>query len=362
MTRRPHRPTPPRWASRLLAALLPWQYRDEHLGDLHEAFVRRAASGRGARRWYIRQVIRSLPSALRLRYQTRNDNPSGIGMDSFRQDLRFGIRALLRSPGFAVVSTLTLALAIGVNTSIFSLVSTVVFSDLPMRETGTAALIQGANVELDINQGGVSPADYLDLVQRTRSFESLSALAHSQWVLTGGDNPIRIDGLQFTAGLTRTWDLPPVLGRGFAQGEDREGAPPVAMITYGYWHDQYGGRPDVLGRTIRLAGVEHTIIGVTDPRLEVANFRRARVITPLILNRAQPDRSARYLFVVGRLEPGVTQEAATAEVNRIGADLAREHPAEDAGWRLWSRPVRDALLEQERQHDPPIAVSSRWAW
>ncbi len=347
MSRRPHPPKPPGWASRLLAALLPWQYRDEHLGDLHEAFLRRAASARAARRWYVRQVLRSLPATLRLRYQTRNDNPSGIRMETFRQDLRFGIRALLKSPGFAIVSTLTLALAIGVNTSIFSLVSAIVFADLPMRDTQTVALIRTANADLDIEQGSVSPGDYLDLVERVRSFESLSALTETQWVLTGGDAPMRVEGLQFTAGLTETWHLPPILGRSFAAGEDREGAPPVAMITNGYWHDRYGGRSDVLGKTIRLDGVEHTIIGVTDPGLEFADFRRAQVITPLILNHADPNRSTRYLFVAGRLAPRVSQQAATAEVDRVSADLAREHPVENAGWRIWAKPMRDSLLDKQ---------------
>jgi len=266
-------------------------------------------------------------------------------MDTAAQDMRHGLRALWKSPGFSLVSITTLALAIGVNTSIFSLISAVVFADLPMRDAGSVALIRGTNAELGIDQGSVSPADYMDLAERSRSFASLSALTEAQWVLTSEDAPERVQGIQISAGLNDTWQLPPVLGRALAEGEDRWGAPRVAMLTYGYWQERYSGRTDVLGETLRLDGVEHTIVGVTDPRLEFGSLRAAKVVVPLILNHGQPNRSTRYLTVTGRLAEGVSQEVATAEVRRIGEDLAREHPVEDTGWGLWSAPVRESLID-----------------
>jgi hypothetical protein len=273
----PRRPRPPHSAERLLGLLLPWRYREEHLGDLEEGFGRRSSAGASANRWYWGQVLRSIPAALALRYQTRNDDPAepGLSMEMIIKDLRYGLRALRRSPGFAIVSTLTLALAIGVNTSIFSMVSAIVFADLPMQETETVAVVRGVNPELEIDQGGMSPADYMDLVERSRAFESLSALTEGQWVLTGLDQPMRVTGLQFMAGLTETWKLPPALGRSFVEGEDRWGAEPVAMLFHGFWHDQYGSRRDVIGETIRLDGKEHTIVGVTHKKLEFASFATA---------------------------------------------------------------------------------------
>jgi putative ABC transport system permease protein len=343
-------PRPPGWARTLLAVLIPWRYRDEHLGDLQEGFLKRAETNLSeARGWYRRQVLRSIPAAIRLRYQTRNGDTSthGSSMETIGQDLKYGLRALWRTPGFAIVSTLTLAIAIGVNTSIFSLVSAIVFADLPMQDSETVALIRGTNPELGIDQGSVSPADYMDLVERSRSYESLSALTEAQWVLTGGDAPLRVQGLQFTAGLTETWRLPPVLGRSFAEGEDRWGAPRVTMLTHGFWQDRYSGRTDILGEVIRLDGMEHTIIGVASPKLEFASFAQAQVITPLILNRSEPNRSARYLFVAGRLAPGVTQEAATQEVRQISEQLAREYPVDNTGWAMWSAPVMESLIDQD---------------
>jgi putative ABC transport system permease protein len=268
-------------------------------------------------------------------------------MQTIGQDLRYGFRALWNSPGFAIVSTLTLALAIGVNTSIFSLVSVVVFADLPMQESETVHVVRGVNAELEIDQGSMSPADYLDLVERSRSFESLSALNEGQWVLTGLDRPLRVTGLRFTVGLIESWKLPPVLGRSFAEGEDRRGAEPVAMLTHGFWQDQYGGRTDVIGETINLDGQEHTIVGVTHPKLEFASFATAQVVTPLILNRGEPDRAGRSLFVSGRLAASVTDEMAAAEVRQIGVELAEEHPAQNRGWGLWSAPVMESLIDDD---------------
>jgi len=267
-------------------------------------------------------------------------------METVGQDLRFGLRSLVKSPGFAVVSTLTLALAIGVNTSIFSLVSAIVFADLPMRASSEVALIRAANAQLEIEQTGVAPGDYLDLVERSRSFASLSALAESQWVLTGEGQPIRVTGLQFTVGLTESWRLPPVVGRSFAEGEDRYGAEPVALLTYGFWQERYGGRPDVVGETLRLDGREHTVIGVADPLLEFGSFRNAQVVTPLVLARSEPNRAARYLLVSGRLAEGVTHEMAAEEVRGIGEALASEYPAQNRGWGLRSAAVRDSLLDE----------------
>ena len=342
------RPRPPRWAERLLSLVIPWQYRDETLGDLAEGFERRSANRAEARAWYRRQVLRSLPAALRLRHRTRRDDTHSDGpMETISQDLRYALRSLVKSPAFAVVSIVTLALAIGVNTSIFSLVSAIVFADLPMQESETVAVIRGINPELDIDQGSVSPGDYFDLKERQRSFSSLSALTESQWVLTGPDRPTRVSGLRITPGTFDVWRLPPVLGREFAPGEDEEGASRVVMLSHGYWQDRFGGSPDVLGQTLTLDGHEHVVVGVAHPKLEFASFASTQVLTPLVLERAGADRAARYLFVSGRLANGSSHEGATDEIRRIGEMLADEYPAANRGWGLWSAPVMESLIDDQ---------------
>jgi predicted permease len=268
-------------------------------------------------------------------------------METISQDLRYAIRSLVKTPGFAAVSIVTLALAIGVNTSIFSLVSAIVFADLPMQESETVAVVRGINPELDIDQGSVSPADFLDLRERQTSFASLSALTEGQWVLTGGDRPVRVSGLRITPGTFDVWRLPPVLGREFAPGEDELGASQVAMLSHGYWQDRFAGSPDVLGETLTLDGREHIIVGVAHPKLEFASFSSTQVLTPLVLERAGADRTSRHLFVSGRLAPGASQEGATAEMRRIGETLADEHPSANRGWALWSAPVMESLIDDQ---------------
>ena len=263
------------------------------------------------------------------------------------QDLRYGLRSLRRNKLFAAVATLTLALAIGVNTSIFSLVNVIVFADLPMNDSETMTLIRSVNPGLGVDQGSVSLADYFDLAERNTSFEELTALTEDQWVLTGADEPIRITGYRTTANLLGTWRLPPILGRDFAAGEDLEGAPRVALLTYPFWQTRYGGETDVLGRTIQLDGVTHTIIGVTDPKLGFANFRDADVWVPLELRRDGADRQSKAFFVTGRLRPGVSHSRATQETDAIGQALADEYPDANRGWALWSAPVMESLIDDE---------------
>ena len=179
----------------------------------------------------VSQALRSLPGALVLRFRTLTDSStSRIDMDTLRNDLRYGLRALRRAPTFAAVATLTLGLAVGVNTSVFSLVSAIVFADLPMQDAETVAIVRSVNPELGVELGGMSPADFLDLRDQAGSFESLEALRRRPWVMTGLERPERIEGMVVTVGTLETWRLPPVLGRGFAADEGAEGANPVALL------------------------------------------------------------------------------------------------------------------------------------
>ena len=268
-------------------------------------------------------------------------------METILQDLRYGLRSLWKTPGFAIVATLTLALAIGVNTAVFSLVNVIVFADLPMQDSETVLLIRGVNVALEVDQGSVSVPDYLDLVERTTSFSAMSALTDDQWVLTGADRPLRVQGARISANLTETWRLPAVLGRPFAEGEDLPGAPPVAMLSHGFWESQYDGRPGVLTEVMRLDGEEYTIVGVMNPKFEFAEFAEVKVFVPLQLDRAGSNRAARGLFVTTRLAPGVSQERATEEVARIGRELEAEYPESNRGWGLSSGAVMDSLIDDE---------------
>jgi len=270
-------------------------------------------------------------------------------MGTLFQDIRYGLRSLRKSPTFTTVATLTLALAIGVNTAIFSIVSVLVFADLPMTDVETVAVVRAVNPEMGIDQGSLTLSDYLNLLERSNSFDELSALTEDQWVLTGADVPLRVSGYRTTVNVLDAWRRPPLLGRGFAPGEGIPGAPAVAIISYPFWESRFGGDPEVLGTTLRLDDIEHTIVGVMSPKIAFADFGSADVWAPLILDRTDPDAEARRYFVSGRLRPGVSQGMATEEVAQIGRALSDEMPETHAGWALWSAPTMESLLGEEGQ-------------
>ncbi len=268
-------------------------------------------------------------------------------MDALRKDLRYGLRTLLRTPGFAIVSTLTLALAVGVNTSVFSLVNAIVFADLPMQDIETVSIMRSSNAELGIDRGLISEADFLDLRERTSLFESIDATRERPWVMAAGDRPERVTGLSLTAGTPEAWRLPPALGRTFGADEGSADGPDVVMLSHGFWTSRFGQRRDVLGETLRLDGRDHTIVGVMSEKLAFASLAQAQVITPLRLERVTASRGERTLFVTGRLRTGVTQEQAAREVERIGTQLAADHPTENRGWGIASLTGREALVNDE---------------
>jgi len=265
-------------------------------------------------------------------------------METLIRNLRHGLRSSIKNPTFSLVATLTLTLAIGVNTAIFSIVSVIVFADLPMQDTETVAAIRSVNPELGVDQGSLSVPDFVDLRERTTSFEELAALTEERWVLTGGDVPVRVAGLGITANTFDVWRLPPVAGRSFIPGEDVPGGPRVAMLTYPFWQSNFAGDPSAVGSTLQLDGETYQIVGVANPKLGFADFGEAQVIRPLVLDGTDASRDERTLFVSGRLASGVTQERATEEVASIGRALAAEHPDVSGGWSLWSAPVMDSLL------------------
>ncbi len=340
---------PPRLAELLLSALLPPRYRDQQLGDLGEEF-----SARRARRgllhawwWYWRQMIRSLGpnTALRIRNPRRTRKSRSNGMETLLQDLRYGIRGMRRSPAFAVVSTITLALAIGVNTAIFSMVNVVLFADLPMEHPETTTIITSTNHQLGVERGAFTLRQYLAYRDNNESFSELAAWASNQWILTGGDEPLRVNGFSSSTNFMRAWDILPVTGRMFLEGEDQPGAPKVAILSHGFWTRQFGARPAVVGSTLRLDGIEHTVVGIMPSKMEFAQLSEVELWVPLSTDRTEESIDERTLSLTGRLMPGVTAEDADRDITAIGAGFAEELPAQYAGWEPRVLLTRENLLD-----------------
>lgn len=253
-------------------------------------------------------------------------------MNTLWQNLRYGLRLLAKSPGFTLVTVLTLALGIGANTAIFSVVYSALLRPLPYYQPDRLVTMGEGRLQSKDNDAGSqnsSNPDFLDWQKMAKCFQSLTAYSFDAFTLTGNGEPKSVFATQVKANFFPTLGVRPLLGRGFLDGEDVPDGPHVAMLTYGYWRSDFGGDPGVIGRTIQLDGKPATIVGVL-PR----DFQFSPASNPLwVPLHPGPDpetrRSLRWLNVIGRLAPRVSMERVRAEMDGITAQLAREYPKED---------------------------------
>ena len=233
-------------------------------------------------------------------------------------DFRFGLRVLLKNRAFTAVVVATLALGIGVNTTIFTIVNAVVFKGMPFDNPEELSFISS-------NRGGISYPDLIDFREQGRLFKGLGAFTGYGADISDGDAAAeRVTGARITA---NTWSLlgtQPLLGRDFSPEDEKRGAEPVVLLSYGLWTTRYGSDAGILGKTIRINLVEHTVIGVMRPGEAFPNANRLWV--PLVPDAFTENRNARGLVVFGRLGDGVSFERAGVELSAIAAQLARQYP------------------------------------
>lgn len=253
-------------------------------------------------------------------------------MRALLQDLRFALRGLVKTPMFTGVVVVTLALAIGVNTVIFSMASFLLLRPLPFQDPDTIGFVYGVDRQQGTDRGGVSFPDFVDWREASTSFEQLAATVDASHTLTGVRDPTRISARRGSFNLFDIWGFTPVLGRTFTAAEDMPGGAAVVVLSQGFWTRQFGSDPTVVGSVLELDGEPHTIVGVLGPEVEIGGFSEIDVWTPLALDAAQADRGDRTLRVTGRLKPGVTLEEAGAEIAAITRRLQLTYPASNAGW------------------------------
>ncbi|HEU0005699.1 MAG TPA: ADOP family duplicated permease, partial [Terriglobia bacterium] len=247
-------------------------------------------------------------------------------------DFRYAFRLLLKNPSFTTMVVLILALGIGANTAIFSLVNAVLLRPLPYPEPDRLVTLW----ERNLKEGGkhlVSPADFFDLQKNTQSFEHLAALYPPGFNLTGVSEPERISGARVSASIFATLGVKPLLGRTFNPEEDRPGTERTVVLSHGLWQRRFGGDPLVVGKTAVLSGNAHTIVGVlpagfTTPGLFGNNTPEAWV--PVGLDPNVTSRKARFLRVYGRLKPGVALQQAQTEMSALGQQLSQAFPETNA--------------------------------
>ncbi len=263
------------------------------------------------------------------------------------KDIRYGIRSLLKQPTFTLISIVTLALGIGANTAIFSVVNAVVLRPLPYKDSDRLAMLwttKDTNLEQPF-----SFADYNDLRSQAKSFSSLAA-ASPLWnfTLTGGGEPEPIQGLYVSASLFELLKVAPERGRAFTADEDRTGGPPVAIIGHALWERRFGGDPDVVGKPLSIGGVTATVVGIMPAQFQFLD-PAAELWVPLSQNQfASSARQVRLLSVVGRLNDGVPASEASAELSSIARRLEGEYPDSNSGVSARLVPLHDQVTGKVR--------------
>ncbi len=271
-----------------------------------------------------------------------------LTLEDIGRDLRFGLRSLLRSPGFALVSVLCLALGIGANAALFSVLNTVLLRPLPFADPDR--LVQLYEKMASGSQGSVSIPNFRDWSEKNTGFEQLTAYRGRSLNLQAAGATERIEAVEAAPNLFSLLATPPLFGRTFNPGTDEPGRTKVAVVGEEFWRTRLGGDPALIGRTIRLDGVPYEVIGVMPSSF---NFPPGGNSTDAwILFEPSPEqansRGDHLLAVVGRLKPGTTLEQATAQMGTVAAQIEKEHPAEQTGRSVLIQPLRETVVGQTR--------------
>jgi putative ABC transport system permease protein len=253
-------------------------------------------------------------------------------MDTVLQDLRYSARKLLHAPGFTVVAVATLAIAIGATTAIFSIVNGVLLKPPPFRNPEQVVFVASSNREGLTNP--MSTLDFIDYRDQSKSFVGMAAMYPTSLNSTSeAGEPARVSAAQVGARFFELLGVDMALGRGFREGEDKNDAPRVAVLSHTLWRNNYGSDPRIVGQIIRLDGQQYTIVGVAPVSLTFP--ARVEVYVPFVFEPWQVDpgnRGAHSHYAIGRLKDGVSVETANAEVDGIAQRLARQYPESNTGF------------------------------
>ncbi len=280
-------------------------------------------------------------------------------MEFIWQDMRYGARMLLKSPGFTVVAVLTLALGIGANTAIFSVVNFVLLRPLEYANSDQLVMVWERNTKKGWNESPTSFADFVDFRDNAKSVE-LVAFTDTNFNLTGGDQPERVAGLRVSANLFSLLGVNPARGRWFAPEEDKPGAGHVLILSYGLWQRSFGGNSNLVNQTVQLNGQSYTVVGVMPPTFKFPPafsatttseelISNADLWVPLTTDDVPLIRNIRNLKMIGRLKAGVAPQQAQAEINSIASRLAREYPDVNAGLESVVIPLHEQIVGDVRE-------------
>ena len=282
-------------------------------------------------------------------------------MDSALQDLRYAMRLCLRTPGFTTVAVVALALGIGANTAIFTLVHAVLIERLPYRDPGQIVVLWETNARRPGRPNTVAPANFIRWGERATAFESIAAYAETRINLTEAGDPEELVVQNVTAPFFSVLGVSPMIGRVFTHEESADPESSAVVLSYDLWQRRFGADPSIVGKPIRLNTRPRTVVGVMPPGIRP--FLKAGSLVgkpvelwvPFVLPPNAREPRGRYLTAIARLKPGVTVGEARVQMSTIAANLAAELPQFDTGWATLTVPLHDELAGELR---PALLVLS----
>ena len=352
---------PPRFAQSLLARILPAEDLPYILGDLAEEYHEYLASGRGrwrVRLWYWKQVGESVLPGVRQRLggphrPSRVPNRGDGIMASLRQDIRHAFRGLRRNPGFAAVAILTLALGIGANTAMFSVVNGVMLRPLPYHDPDR--VVRVLRIWGDVELGGpTSSAKFLDWRRENSVFDDMAGFSRGTGRITGGVEPLRIRYERVTPNYFQLLGSPAALGRTILPDDNLEEGEPIVVLSHSLWVRLFGRDPSVIGESLRLNGEIQTIVGVMPPDFQGVELGYAQIwMLDPFFSYPRNVRSVTSINAIARLRPQVSLEQARTEMAGIDVAINETYPegafAADEGWAVTVLPVRDVIAWEVRR-------------
>jgi predicted permease len=291
-------------------------------------------------------AMRKFGNVTRVKEETR-EVWSVVWFEQLVEDVRFGLRMLRKSPGFTVVAVLTLALGIGANTYIFSIVDALVLRPLEFSDPGRIVALWERLPAVSVDRNEVSPSNFLDWKAQNHVFDHIAV--HSWWDanLGGVEHPEHLHGFLVTPDYFAALQAQPMLGRTFLEEEGTPGKDHVAILSYGLWRDHFASDPSLLGKTVLLNGIDYTVVGVMGPEFNYpsgAQLWATLAFTPQLIT----NRGSHYLHGVAHLATGVTREQAQAEMSAIASRLAQQYPQTNTGRDVHVMPLMESEAGQTR--------------
>jgi predicted permease len=262
---------------------------------------------------------------------------------AFLQDLRFGFRALTKSPAYTLVAIATLALAIGANTVIFSFANILVLKPLPLRDPDGLAWVFSTDPHSG-PRGRSSFADYQSLRDRAQTLESLAATTDDNVTLTGRGEPMRLYARRVTGNFFDVWGLRPAAGRLLRAGEDEPGGACTIVLSDHLWASLFQRDPSIVSTSLAIDGRSCIVAGVVEPAIEIGNLTLIDVWMPISADALRAKRDVRNFAVFGRMKPGATVDQVGADLRAIAEDLQREHPDTNTGWTTRTVNTKTAIM------------------